>query len=354
MKKNIAIFLPTLGTGGAEKQALILANILSEMYKVILISYYDDQNENCNISKYIESSDIDIYRLKGGHINKLSCLYSILKLRSIDCLFNYLSFCDFFGSIIGRISNVPQIYNGIRNTKVSKYKLILERISHNLIASGTIFNCHSGLKEFTSCGFKINKCKTIVNCFPKISPFIKRNNNSIKKIITVGRFVDQKDYESAIKVIAKVKEKRLDFQFYIVGYGNEENKIRNWINQYGISDIVNIYIKPENVQELLQDSDIYLSTSLFEGTSNSIMEAMNWGLPIVCTNVGDNNFLVKDKCSGFIHECGDIDNMADSLNYLLNNYDKRIEMGKCSNEILRNSYSQDKFKSEYINLIEQL
>lgn len=53
---------------------------------------------------------------------------------------------------------------------------------------------------------------------------------------------------------------------------------------------------------MLDKADIYLSTSLFEGTSNSIMEAMNADLPIVATNVGDNGLLVKNEINGFL--CG--------------------------------------------------
>ena len=63
-----------------------------------------------------------------------------------------------------------------------------------------------------------------------------------------------------------------------------EAQIREWVELYGIKDRTDIHIKPNNVSELERNADIYISTSLFEGTSNSIMEALNWSLPVVATN----------------------------------------------------------------------
>lgn len=85
-----------------------------------------------------------------------------------------------------------------------------------------------------------------------------------------------------------------------MGYGSLEAQIREWIKQYGIDDITTVYINPNNIAELLDQANIYISTSLFEGTSNSIMEAMNADLPIVATNVGDNGQLVQNRENGFL------------------------------------------------------
>jgi glycosyltransferase involved in cell wall biosynthesis len=61
-----------------------------------------------------------------------------------------------------------------------------------------------------------------------------------------------------------------------------------------IMNRIKIFINPANIPDILNECDIYLSTSLFEGLSNSIMEAMVAGLPVIATDVGDNKYLVKD------------------------------------------------------------
>jgi glycosyltransferase involved in cell wall biosynthesis len=180
---------------------------------------------------------------------------------------------------------------------------------------------------------------------------IIREDRPIKHIVTTGRFVAQKDYLTMIKVVAKLKELRQDFVMDIIGYGVEEANIRGWIDELGVADITNIYIKPDNVQEIVKDADIYLSTSLFEGTSNSIMEALNWSMPVVATNVGDNSHLIMDGKNGFLHNIGDVDGMAQSIAALLNSVELRNTYGKMSHQILLDNYSIDVFERRYLDII---
>ena len=190
----------------------------------------------------------------------------------------------------------------------------------------------------------------IPNGFPGIQNPLKRDLSDIPRIITVGRFVEQKDYETAIKAISLLKDRL--FRFLIVGYGDLEDDVRKWVNLYHIEDVTIIYINPLNTQELIKSADVYLSTSLFEGTSNSIMEAMNWSLPVVATNVGDNSYLVQEGQSGFLHSIGDAEGIANSLEKFLGNSELRKRMGERGNRILREQYSMEQFEKRYIDLIE--
>ena len=63
---------------------------------------------------------------------------------------------------------------------------------------------------------------------------------------------------------------------------------------------VTILINPPNIHDILKSCDIYLSTSLFEGLSNSIMEAMSTGLPVIATDVGDNRYLLRMDTTGIL------------------------------------------------------
>ena len=139
----------------------------------------------------------------------------------------------------------------------------------------------------------------------------------------------------------------------IIGYGCEEENIRGWIKEYGVEEYIKIYIRPNNVQDIVRDADIYLSTSLFEGTSNSIMEALNWSLPVVATDVGDNSHLVIDGVNGTLHTIGDAKGMAISIANLLENNELRKKYGFASSKNLRENYSMEIFEERYLKLIEE-
>ena len=353
MTKNIAILIPTINAGGAEKQASLLASLLSAKYKVCVILYSGEAKTNEANVKRLEDADIDVVKLVGNTFAKINKLKSILKENSIEILFNYLTKPNFMGSIAAKKAGVSRIYNGVRNSRIDWWKLILERIAHNRYATATIYNCYSGEEYFSGKGLKKEKAIVIPNCFPDIAEPIVREDKEVKHIVTVGRFVPQKDYKTIISTIAELKKLRQDFVMDIIGYGEEEQNIRGWIKEFDVEKYINIYIRPNNVQDIVRDADIYLSTSLFEGTSNSIMEAMNWSLPVVATNVGDNDHLIIDGINGTLHSIGDAKGMAASIAKLLDNYELRKEYGLASNNNLRENYSMEIFEKRYLKIIEQ-
>lgn len=347
--KNVSILLSTIDSGGAEKQAVLLATQLSKHTNVNLIVLYGDHVEYKRNVDLLNDSTVKVHKLSGNLFIKALSIKRILKMTDSQILLNYLTLPDFIGSFIGSLCHI-RVYNGIRNSRLPKSKMLMERLAHNLWATGTIYNCYSGADYFGKQGFKKNKNIVIPNCFPNIAEPTYRPEHYIKTIITVGRFDPQKDYETLIKSVSKLE--RNDFRLCIVGYGVLERQIRTWIKEYGIEDKTDIYIKPNNVQELERNADIYISTSLFEGTSNSIMEAMNWSLPIVATNVGDNNHLVIDNENGYLHPVGDVEGLSRSLSRLLDSAELRNKMGKSSNRNLRENYSMEIFEKRYIDLIE--
>ena len=349
--KSITIFTSTLGSGGAEKQAALLAQVLSGYYDVHFVVLYGDSETSDFVVSILNKAEVKIYPLTGGFSHKIKQYASILKDNKVFCSFNYLTMCDFMGSLVEKHCGVRLIYNGIRNSKLDSYKNVLEWLSHNFVATGTVFNCYSGETSFRKKGFKKNKCITIPNCFPNIAAPIEKTNTGSVRIITVARFHPQKDFETAIKAISLLKKECSNFVYNLCGYGVLEEQIRGWVKKYGIEDVVEYHIHPNNIPELLKESDIYLSTSLFEGTSNSIMEAMNWCLPVVCTNVGDNFKLVQNGINGFLTNIGDAEKIAAQLKVLVTNKDLRVEMGIKSNQHLRTDYSMDIFEKRYLELI---
>lgn len=347
--KKVSILLSTIDSGGAEKQAVLLATQLAKYTEVNLIVLYGNHTEYKRNVDLLAESTVKVHKLAGNMLSKLRRIKSIIKERETEVMLNYLTMPDLVGSLVGRMCSI-RVYNGIRNSRLPKSKMLIEKIAHNHWATGTIYNCYSGADYFGNLGFRKKKNIVIPNCFPNIEEPIIRKDNKVKTIITVGRFDPSKDYKTLIKSVSLLQ--RDDFKLCIVGYGILEGEIRGWVKEFGIKDKTDIYIKPDNVPELERNADIYISTSLFEGTSNSIMEALNWSLPVVATNVGDNDHLVIEGENGFLHPVGDVDGLSISLCRLLDSVELRNQMGKKSNLNLRKNYSMKAFEKRYIDLIE--
>lgn len=344
---NIAIVIPTIEAGGAEKQAVILAQNLSAGHKVTFYVFFGNLPREEKHLKALKEANVELVPMFASLPSKIRTLGKELKQRNTDVAFNFLTMCDVAGCVAERKAGVKMIYNGIRSSRLVWWKECLERYFHNHVATGTIFNSYCASDYFGERGFKKDREIVIPNCFLNISPCNEREPKDVKTVISVGRFDTAKDYETAVKTIAKLREKRSDFRYWIVGYGALEQEIREWISQYGIEDITEIKFNPPNISELLNAADVFLMTSLYEGTSNAVMEAMNASLPVVCTGVGDNGHLVQDGKSGYIHSVGDAAGMAVSLNKVLSDDILRNEFGKVANSRLRENYSVDIFSRRY-------
>ena len=133
-----------------------------------------------------------------------------------------------------------------------------------------------------------------------------------------------------------------------------ENEIRLLVRQLNLDKEVEILINPPNIPDILKTCDIYLSTSLFEGLSNSIMEAMVAGLPVVATNVGDNQYLIKDAYNGFVVPCRAVNLIVEKLQYLANNENVRNAFGSNSHYLIKNEFSEDKLFENYFNLFSKM
>ena len=353
-KNNIAIIVKHLPSGGAEKQAILLAKSLTKEYTIhfIIINGYDFDEKFLNWLK--ESESLRVKQIYGNVIVRFVSLCGYLKKSSICIIFSYLTTANFFALWAGKIAQVKQIYSGIRSSKLPFVKMHIDKFVTNHFATQTIINCYSGKKYFVQKGFKENKMIVIPNCFDNMADYAPKPNDDKIRIITVGRFVPEKDYYTALLAISELKKTGLnDFLFQIVGFGELEYEVRQWIKKLQIEDIVEIYINPNNISELLSKADIYLSTSLYEGTSNSIMEALNASLPVIATDVGDNAELVKDGINGYLTHIRDSKDMMHKLTLLLSDVKTRTTMGIKSNELLHNNFSLHIFEERYINLIKE-
>ena len=349
--KSVLIIVKNLTSGGAEKQSVLLAQAMSDACRVHYIIFNGSKIHEKYISM-MSNHNINIVSLKGSFISRFEKLISYIKENQIEYVFPYLTGANLISSLT-LLFVKTKIYIGLRNSKLPFCKLIVDRFLHNHIAFGSVVNCYSGKNEFVKKGFNEKNMNVIQNCIDPIYPYMEKKDDEIYDIITVGRFVEQKDYETAIKAIALLKQKVSNLRFHIVGYGELEEKIRFWANQYGIRDHVNIYLNPNDIRSLLLKSDVFLSTSLFEGTSNSIMEAMNADLPIVATNVGDNFCLVEDHKNGYLVEMKNFKKISEALYELYENVDKRIGFGFRSKEIISERFTMEMLKQQYISLIQR-
>jgi glycosyltransferase involved in cell wall biosynthesis len=355
---HVAIICKTFLRGGAEKQALILTKLLKENnVNVCIINWYGNKVDQGYL-KFIQDYSFKYFPLTGSYFGKLKRFRKIIREENISIITSYLTLSNFVSGII-KIRNKGIIcVGGIRNEKLPYHKFLIEIMVHNFCSDATVFNNFSAKEKFSNRGFNPQKIFVIQNAIEPNNTLIRKGiiTNDEIRIITVGRFVKQKDYTTALNSFSALVNKNKDkkFTYYIVGYGPLEQEIRSIAKSIKIDQKVKVFINPPNIPDILNECDIFLSTSLFEGVSNSIMEAMVVGLPIVATKVGDNGYLVKDGFNGYLVPCKDVESIVEKLEYLSESEERRMEFGRNSRTIIERDFSQTKFIDSYLRLFSKL
>ena len=112
-----------------------------------------------------------------------------------------------------------------------------------------------------------------------------------------------------------------------------------------------LVINPAGIDEYYRSADIYLCSSRFEGLSNTVMEALSFSLPVVATNVGDNDQLVIEGRNGFLVSDSKAELFVEPLAQLLSSAELRNRMGAQSYEIIRDNYNSGIFLEAYKDFI---
>lgn len=355
-RRNICLTINSLDSGGAEKQCLLLAKALQPFHNTLLVILNPRPVYPPRL-KVIQEEGLDHIYLSGNPILNIVQLTRLLRKRKIDIIFSFLPTDTIISAICGKAAGVTYIIGGIRNSYISSFKYAILKFVHNYISNYTISNNFSAYHAAIDYGFK-DRVLVIPNGIA-IRALAKKEiarPNTIT-IISVGRLVKQKSYETAIRSIAHLKSMLgtgYEVKYKIVGQGSEEEAILSNIEKYKVKQTTELITNPPNIYELLETADIYLCTSIFEGISNSIMEAMNCALPIIATDAGDNSKLVIHGINGFITPVRDYKQLGEHLYELVNSIDDRQRMGKASYDHLVKYYSYKTFQNYYLRFIEQI
>lgn len=134
----------------------------------------------------------------------------------------------------------------------------------------------------------------------KVSEEVIHNvsDDRLIKLLWVGRFIPTKKLDLALSVLSDLNAKQ-NFELHIVGWGtdSEETRYKELASRLGVIDNCVWHGKVPNltVLELMRDSDIFLFTSVVEGTPHVVLEAIANNLPVLCFDMCGQGVIVNDK-----------------------------------------------------------
>lgn len=123
---------------------------------------------------------------------------------------------------------------------------------------------------------------------------------STVKLLSVGRFSEAKKFDEVPQIASIIKSKGIDFKWYIIGYGGEEELIRSKISEFSMEDTVIILGKKDNPYPYIKACDIYIQPSRYEGKCVAVREAQLLNKPVIITNYATAKSQLTDGFDGVI------------------------------------------------------
>lgn len=287
-EKNILILVSRLNTGGAERVAANLANNLGKVYNNVMILTYNPSNDSdykCDAPR-LEINNKNILRIK--EIRTIKEKYNITHCISFCTTANYLNVAS---------NNGEKKIISIRNYE--KNKNVKREIEAKIAAkyADKVVSVAEQINEQQIFDYKVDKNKAVViNNFCEIDKIQKASNcenmtndekaffEKYKIIISMGRLTYQKGQWYMIRAFKQVIKEIPEVRLVILGEGEEKEKLQNLIEQLNMQEYIKLYGFRKNPYQYLKHAKLFIMTSLYEGMSNAILEAMCCGLPIVSSD----------------------------------------------------------------------
>ncbi|QIB67531.1 TIGR03088 family PEP-CTERM/XrtA system glycosyltransferase [Kineobactrum salinum] len=198
----------------------------------------------------------------------------------------------------------------------------------------------------------------VPRCWPADVPAGFAAGGDCRVIGSVGRLAAVKDQRQILRALQHIfaahPEQRAGLRCILVGDGPERRTLETEIEALQLDDCVWLAGDREDIPALLACMDIFLLPSLGEGISNTILEAMAIGLPVVATRVGGNPELVQDGVTGRLVPVADAAALGEATVALLRDPALCEAMGRAAIERVQRDFDWERTVADYLRVYDEL
>lgn len=290
-------------------------------------------------------------------------LYKIIKKEKIDIVQTFHFKSDFYGTIIAKIAGVKHIISSKRDTGdlIRKHHFLLKRLVNGIPRNYIVVSDAVGRIIQKKEKIKNDKIITIYNGvdYNKYIP-----KNSFEKTIakekigftdetfvigTIAWFRPEKNHYAIIKAFKSINNGKM--KLILVGGGPLLNYYKKMVKELNISEHVLFTGPIVEIKKYLEIFDIGCFTpSKNEGFSNSVIEKMSMGIPLIVSDVGGNSEAVMNGYNGYVIKPNDDDLLANLIIKLYKNKELRNQMGENARKTVVQKFSLEKMIMEHEEL----
>lgn len=356
---RILLFIDGLGSGGAQRQMVYLANLLEEDGNEVRIMQYTNQHYFANdlspsikVIEIIAKSNLDRIRKVKKEINR----------NWQDVLISFLETPNFLANFSAKRKRKWALITSERNSIESEFRGFKNKIYKHFERKSDYLVCNSYSAKKLWDKHKPNYSNKVVVIHNCVDNFSAKTNETIinnPKIICVpASFKKEKNIFGLIEGLKLLSEEEKQL-FKIHWYGadnkatgfNTLEDVNAQIKKYELSNTLVLFPSSRQIIDKMQKADIVGLFSIFEGLPNAILEGLSVGKPILMSEVSDYDYLVNSS-NGVTFNPLSPDEIAKAIIKIVTYNDKElINMGFQSKIIANELFSKETFIKNWKSII---
>ncbi|MGM0609113.1 MAG: glycosyltransferase, partial [Candidatus Muiribacteriota bacterium] len=200
-------------------------------------------------------------------------------------------------------------------------------------------------------GVDTNKFNKSLVCDRKKFSFIEKDTLVLG---SVGRLDKIKNFDLLIFAFYMLAKNNSHIKLVIAGNGAERNYLKKIVKKLSLDNKVFFTGEVKEIQNIYKLMDIFILPSKNEGISNTILEAMSSGLPVITTRVGGNEELIEDGKQGFLIKPDSMYDICKAVQKYIDNTDLISNHGKNARKKAVKDFALDKMVLKYTSLYQEI
>lgn len=326
--------IPYFCFGGAETMCENLTYALMGMgHDVTVVSLYQERTP---IAKRMEESGVKILYLDkklGLDLSMIPKLMKIMRQERPDVVHTHLDVIKYAvaaAKLSGIRRCVHTVHNVAQEEAEGRLQKIINTVYFKLGWSIPVALSPEVLRTIVSFyGFEAKRVPLIYNGVDlgKCRPKERYDLADPACLLHIGRFNEQKNHRGLLDAFVKILTVCPNCRLHLIGDGSLREETERYAQELGIREKVIFLGSQTDVYPFLQNADIFLLPSKFEGMPMTIIEAMGTGLPVVASAVGGVPDMLEDRKSGMLVSC-EPDAVAQATLQLLQQEELRKTVGQ--------------------------
>ena len=329
-KKILLHFIYSLGRGGAETMLVRIIKELPEYYNIVVTLNENNQfKSELQCDKYICLHKPSLLSLVSAAVQ----LKKIIKYYKVDAVHSHLPQSNFIARL-ATPKNIPlltTIHTSVGTASDYKkwYIRWLDKLTFYYKSSVIIGVSKTALNDY----FSVLKLKPqpshVLYTFVDIAPYIGMKPIAPSKnfrIISIGALRKGKNYTYLIEAFKKIRDENIELDIY--GAGPEKDTLQQEINETGVK--IRLMGQVSDIHEILPGYDLFVMSSMFEGFSLSVLEAMAARLPLLLSEIPSFREQCEDTALYF--NLDEPDDFLEKLKVLISNKESANEIASRSHK----------------------